>query len=383
MRSRARTASAAGAVVLALAAILAGCGSAHRVGDLDPLRAEIRARGLDPAAVVIPFELTPEMRQWLVDQKLEGPPEHRLEQLLQAILHHPSTEKLAYEAGYTATAEEAFTTGKANCLAFTHLFVAMARAADLDAYYLRVSDLERFVRDGDLVVVSAHVTAAFGQPSERRILDFTDRPLPSYHMVEEISDISAIALHYSNRGAELLRAGNVDAARRELEIGVRLDPELADGWVNLGVAQRRSGRFADAEASYRKALEADPTQSSAYQNLAALLNLTGRESEAKGLLELVDRATNRNPFSYLALGDLSLSEGRIAEAERYYRRALRLGPEQPEPHAALGRWALVAGKPREAKNWLRKATKLDPANDRVAELAKMIEGTPPPARVHS
>lgn len=337
------------------------------------IRDQIHERGLDPDQVELPYSLTPEMQQWVRERAdLGAGPEQRLEQLLEKLLLRDGIA-LRYESGHTGSAREVWETSRANCLAFTHLFVGMAREVDLPVYYLRVSDLQSFEKDGDLVIASEHITAAYGPPSQRRVLDFSDRPVTPYHVVQPISDLTAVALYYSNRGAERIREGRTAEALATLEIAVKLAPELSDAWVNYGVALRRSSRMSEAEAAYRRALELDAGQISAYQNLAALLEMQGRAAEAKDLLAVTDRGANRNPFSYLALGDLSMRQGRFEEAERFYRRALRLDPAQAEAPAALGICALSTGKTREARGWLKKAEKLDPDNARVSDLAQRLK----------
>jgi Flp pilus assembly protein TadD len=364
-------ARAFGATTLAaLSALSYGCGSSGVGVRLeDDLRTEIRQRIPDDGAVRIPFRLTPQMREWV---RTEVPrtknDEMQLYWLLQEVLSRKDPE-IRYVPGYTGTAEEVFASGEANCLAFTQLFIGMARELDLPVYFLRVSDLQSFEREGDLIVASVHITAAFGPAVSRRIIDFAERPVNTYRWVEPISDLTAVALYYSNRGAEELREGNNGAGRELLLTATRLDPELAEAWVNLGVAERRLGNLAGAEAAYRRALEVDSSTVTAYQNLAGLLRHRGRAAEAEELLALTDRSGNRNPFSYLALGDLALRQGRVDEAQRFFRRAVRLDPTMAESHAALGDCALRAGHRREAEKFLRKAEKLDPANRRVELLS--------------
>lgn len=364
-----------GLAIVACALGASGCATQGLgVSMQHKLQEQIRARGVDPSQVVIPFAATDEMRRWLVAEVPTATRrETQLTWLLQSLLNR-STAPLTYVPGHTGTAIEVFETGTANCLGFSQLFVALARELDLPVYLLRVSDLQSFERDGDLIVASAHITAAFGTPDRRRILDFAQRPVRAYRWVEEISDLTAVALYYSNRGAEYLRDGRTGEGLELLRIAVRLDPELAEAWINLGVAERRAGNLVAAETAYRRALEVDPSTVTAYQNLSALLRMVGREQEAEDLLALIDRSGNRNPFSYLALGDLSLRLGRLEEAGRFYRRAVKLDPTQAETEAALGHWALAVGKPREAQKHLRKAQQIDPKNSRVDDLAKRLQG---------
>lgn len=363
---------------LALAALALGaCASAAGPSSTrQRLAVQIRELGVDPDELIYPFEPTEEMRRWVREEVASvGTPAERLDRLLRGLL--TQDQPLTYDRGVTSTAAEVWETRKANCLSFTHLFVGLAREIGVPVYYLRVADLQSFEKDGDLVVASEHVTAAYGPPVARKVLDFSAREISPYHQTEAISDLRALALFYSNQGADRIRSGENRDALELLETAARLDPDLADAWLNLGVAQRRMGRLRDAETSYRRALEADPGVSSAYYNLSSLLERLGRVEEARTLLELVDRQRNRNPFSYLALGDLSLREGRIDEAGRYYRRAQRLHPDHAEPLAALGQWAFAAGRRDDAERYLRKARRLDPAEPRVGALDRTLH---PPTR---
>jgi len=368
----------AGALLLAGAAALAACASQGLgSGSVDRTRREIRERGLDPAAVVVPFETDDEMRRWARERvpRRGGRDEEQLQQLLLALLDRDGRE-LVYDRNHSATAKEVWREGVANCLSFTHLFVGLARDLGLPVYYLRVADSPHYEREGELVVASEHVVAAWGPPDRRMALDFSREPAGEYHKTMVISDLTAVALYYSNVGAGRIRAGRIDEALAVLDVATRIDPELADGWINRGVALRAAGHDGEAEAAFRRALEANPAMVSAYNNLASLLRQTGRDEEARRLLEVTDRRSNRDPFSYLALGDLALAEGRHEEAERFYRRALRLHPGRAEPMAALGRCALAAGDRRAAERWLRDAERADPDAPRAVELARQL--APPP-----
>jgi tetratricopeptide (TPR) repeat protein len=355
--------------------VLAGCSSAGPT-SVSGVARELRQRGIDPSSVVVPFELSDEMRAWVHGKVPDaGSPEQRLEQLLIAIVD-PSGLGLTYETGRTNTAREAFATRKANCLGFTSLFVGMARELGIPAFYLCVDDVERFERDGDLMVISGHVSAGFGMGGERiKILEFVNAPKVEYRHIRKLSDLTSISLYHSNHGAELLRAGRTDEALPWLRKAAEIDPELSDAWINLGVGKRRAGDLDGAEAAYRRALEINPEAASAYQNLAAVLDLRGRKKEAGELMSLASRASAQNPFSYLALGDLSLTQGRVDEARRFYRRAMWLNREDAEPYAALGLAALAGGDRAEAKKWLRKAAAKDQKNERVRRLeSRLAEG---------
>jgi Flp pilus assembly protein TadD len=360
-------------LLLGAALAAAGCGTLAPGAPVDAARL-LRSRGIDPETLVVPHQITDEMRTWVHAQVPDQTPlDQRLPRLLSALVD-PGGLRLQYEARHTATAAEAFASRKANCLAFTSLFVGLAREIGVPVVFLDVDDIEKFEKEGDLVVVSGHVSAGYNTGAEMKILDFSAAPAAQYRKVHAISDLTAVALFYSNRGAEALRGGSNDQAMDWLKKAVAIDPELGRSWINYGVALRRAGDLKGAEAAYRKALEVEPTAVSAYQNLAGLLRARGEDAEAGELLALSDRLGTRNPFIYLALGDLSLSHGRLEEARRFYRKSMHLDRGSAEPYAAMGLLALAAGDSHDAAHWLRKAVAIDQENQRVRQLASRLSG---------
>lgn len=363
---------AAGALVVFLG--VAGCVSSSGALSASQIERELRSRGLNPAEIVVPYQISDDMRQW-VHQVVpdQTPMDKRLEVLLNGLIDSDKL-KVQYEPRYTATAEEVFRTRRANCLAFTSLFVGLAREIGVSAFFLEVDDIEKFEKEGDLVVVSGHVSAGYGSGPEVKILDFSANAQPTYRRVRQIPDIRAIALFHSNRGGELLRTGRHQEALPWLTKAVAIDPELSSAWINYGVSLRRNGDLAGAEKAYRKALEVDPEAVSAYQNLAALLRHQGNVQEAEDLLALSSRLGSRNPFMYLALGDVSMAHGRLDEARRFYKRAIRLYRDSAEPYAAMGLVSLAGGDSVDAQRWLRKAVAIDQENQRVKLLLARLGG---------
>jgi tetratricopeptide (TPR) repeat protein len=330
--------------------------------------AAIRDRGLDPSQLQLPDHVTEEMRAWAASQVDPGStPLGQLRQLLEA-MGDPKKLGLVYAEGYTGTAEETFDSGKANCLSFTQLFVALTRDLGLSTFYMNIPEVQRFRRKGDLVVVSGHVTAGYGETLERHVLEFGVVSSENYGRARPISDLEALALFYLNRSGELLQEGDTDVSLEMSRTAIDLQPELADAWVNLGVALRRSGDVDGAEAAYLTAIDVDRDHLVAYHNLSLLYRRRGEKDAAGKLLKLLDRRDNRNPFVYLDLGDAAVEAGRLDEAGRFYRRAVRLGDELAEPRAALGLLAFRRGDVDKARRWLRRAQKLDPGEPRTQRL---------------
>jgi len=367
-----------GALLVLAAVTTAGCGSTLPIGQKPlefrqhRLENEVRTLGMDPQELIRPYELTPEMRQWVREVvPATGDPEIRLRTLLRALLD-PGDQQIEYKTGFTGTAAEAFDSKSANCLAFTHLFVSLAREVGLDAYFLDVAHAETYARNQSLTILSGHVTAGHGLVTNPVVLKYNVGPSVDYHYLLKIEDLRALAMFYSNRGAERLQEGEHLDALDWLRTAVSLDPELGQAWVNYGVVLRRLGELEAAEEAYRQALEVNPRTVSAYQNLATLLRLQGRDREAQELDAVAERRGSRNPYNYVNLGDLSLRSGELEEARRLYRKALNLDRDLPDPYAALGLLAHFQDRSVEARRWLAKARKRDPENSRVRLLERRL-----------
>ena len=336
------------------------------------LRPAVLDAGLDPDEILRPLALEEGARSWVRSKIPRGAPEVRqLEYLLEA-LQFGEGMSFKYRAGHTGTVQEVFDTGEYNCLSFSMLFVALAREVGLPAYYLKVDQLEDYEREGDLVVLSRHITAGYGFVKDRTVLEFDLGPEISYNLAYPISDLDALALYYSNRGAEMLREGKADQAIEQLEISVALAPKSAQAWINLGVAHRRLGDFGGAEAAYLRAIEIEKGRPAAFHNMVILLRLRGEDDAAGEVLARLAKRKNRNPFTFLALGDLSLDEGRVDDAGRFYRRALALAKFEAEPRAAMGQWALANGQRQKAASWLERARQADAESPRVLALEKIL-----------
>lgn len=359
-------------LVLAACFAFGACASTPNGVPETALETIIRQQGIAPEQVTIPFRLDAEMAQWAHEAvSSEENPSRRLELLATALLQREELN-LVYTWGFTGTARQVFDTGEANCLAFTNLFLAMARELDVPVFFLAV-ETETYRRAGDFVVISDHIAVGHGDGPEVEMFDFSPREGGELRQVRRISDLTALAMFHSNRGAEALQAGDLVEALDFSRMAVKLQPELASAWVNLGVARRRIGDADGAETAYRRALETDPLTYAAYQNLTSLLSFQGRHDEAQEFSRALRQAPSRNPFTYISLGDISLRSGRMAEARRFYRRAVHLDRNEAESYAALGQLALARGDRDTARRMLRKAKRIDRDNVRTVRLARSMQ----------
>ncbi len=351
------------AAALIPALLLAGCLTSQRsMMNLGPeeWKAQVALRGVDPASVPDPLLITPEMRE--VTRRLAGMGTD-LEKMtrLQEALFDQKRFPFAYDNRGTFTAAEAFFRREGNCLSFTNLFVAMARSLNITVTTALVLRARASEQDGDLIVVNTHVIAVMPYGEERVYFDFdrTRRDRPA--VVMPLDDMQVTALYLNNRGAEDLRSGHPETAITKFEKAVKLAPEIAAAWANLGVARRRMGDGPGAMKAYARALSIDPGNPTTLANLAAFYRSQGKVQEAREALVAAD-LSKASAHMLLVRGDLELSQGNTAEAVKLYRRARHAAPTLPAPLLGLARAELLRSRPAKAERYLKEALEIDPGS---------------------
>ncbi len=282
----------------------------------------------DGHELIIPFELNEELEAWATRLAAqEASPLRRLRHIARALLD-PRQVGLQEDLKETPTAIEAFRSRQANCVGFALLFVGLAREADIPAFFVMVDDLGQSRSQNGLKVTEGHLAAAYGSADRLRIFDFGGESDGTAYDVSAVTDLTAIALFYSNRGVEAMLDDRNDEAVEWLRWAVSLDPALASARINFGVALRRVGDLTGAELAYQEALRIDPSAGAAYRSLAALLRLRGRHDEARNLLADAARLEAGDALSYLSMARQSLETGDVSEARSLYRKALDLARQK-------------------------------------------------------
>ncbi|MBF0247253.1 MAG: tetratricopeptide repeat protein [Alphaproteobacteria bacterium] len=122
------------------------------------------------------------------------------------------------------------------------------------------------------------------------------------------------------------RAGRLDAAVKEYARVLRLTPDAADVYNNLGVALRSAGRPEAAVACYRRSLGLRQNAASVYTNLGNALRDIG---EIERAVEAHRRAVKHAPKSAKALFNAGLAfraAGHGKAALEHFTRAVQLEP---------------------------------------------------------
>lgn len=198
--------------------------------------------GIPPAA---PAAVDREMVSWAAARVPAHLPVERRLVLLHRALVEPGGLALE-DAERTGTAREAFVERRANCVAFAHLFLGLARRLGLPVYFVLARGIEKEGRWHDLRVLEGHMAVGYGPSTHSVVVDAGGVYGEIADRFEKIADPVAEAIFFSNRGVESLLDGGGPSAVFWLEQATSKAPELAPLWQNLGVARRRAGDFRGA-----------------------------------------------------------------------------------------------------------------------------------------
>lgn len=252
-----------------------------------------------------------------------------------------------YDAGLTLSANQTFKRKRGNCLSYTHLFIALAREAGLDARYELVKAPPLYSVSDGILEHQVHIRSRVMWPSEfgRSVVssfgplhgiartlaaprinleryisvDFNERDIKGYEGTI-VSDDFALSLHFANNAVEYWKRREESKAFRYMVEAIRLAPRYADHWVNLATFYTRRGLSNEALLINRYALSLNP------HHVIALAGVVqhaarGEMTRAKSRLQ---RLRNNNAHYQLALAQRSTANQDFSGALAYVDRSITL-----------------------------------------------------------
>jgi len=260
-------------------------------------------------------------------------------------------------AEVTRTAISTFHDRQGNCLSFTMLFVALARAADLRAAYQTVDVPPSWAHEG-AVVIASHINAVVRTGGRQEtVVDFNVRPYQRAHSSRRVDDTYALGLFYTNLGAEAMLRQEYAAAFMYLREAAATEADIAGLWVNLGVLYARHKKYEHAEAAYLRALEIERSEPSALANLALVYDALGEPQLAAEYRERVQGYREQNPYYHFASATRAYEQQQFAESLAALRKALRLKPDEQSFYALRGQVQTSLGRLRDAQHSFELARK--------------------------
>jgi hypothetical protein len=178
-------------------------------------------------------------------------------------------------------------------------------------------------------------------------------------------------LLHLNRGKDLVRRGEHDAARRELEDARQLRPRDPEVAANLSLALFHLGHFEDAERLTRELLAAHPDSAPLLFNLGLILWKAGRDEEAKAPLARVVELAPSHRKAHLTLGLVLQRLGESDRARDHFRAA---GAERTQGSVGDDTLARAARSARE-----RATPLVNPEGLETGEIVPVVQRTAPAA----
>ena len=356
---------------LLLLATLSGCitNSPKIIYTEDELVAILQKRMIDEnvSKTIVPFYITDEIKEYA--REVAGPyyyEKGKVNALVRAIIDRKKLD-VKYNEYKALNAIEVFVEGEANCIAYTNLFIGMARSVGLPVYYVDVTEVSKLKREGELVVNSGHICAGIEINGKITLIDFAEHPRIGYKFYKVIDDLEALANFINSQG--VLYSNQVDLSVEDLDsqidmklyrTAIRIKPTFAKAYNNLGIAYQRRRLYDLAIVQYKRAILLDSKLSAPYSNLGNVYYLKGDYNKAIENLKKALKLKKNNPYTHYAIGLVYYYKKDYPDAIKHFRRSAKLNREYAEPHNLLGMVYFQQGKYEEAILEAQKALQIDP-----------------------
>jgi tetratricopeptide (TPR) repeat protein len=140
---------------------------------------------------------------------------------------------------------------------------------------------------------------------------------------------------WNDYGIGLLLQGDIKAAEAAFLRVTEVDPEYADGWVNVARARITEGNLAGAEEMLQKALARDPNLAKTHFFLGTVKKGLGRYDEALSHLQRASALYPRDRVVLNQIGRTLFLTRRYEEAIGTFQRVLEVDPEDLQAHYNL------------------------------------------------
>ncbi|WP_292997383.1 transglutaminase domain-containing protein [Nevskia sp.] len=276
--------------------------------------------------------------------------------------HGDPGQILSYDVDASLSAEQAFRERRANCLSYTLLFVALARASGIPAQFNQVDIPPTWdLGDAQTLLLYRHINARVDLIAPLfQIIDVSGeeaRPDVAHWLID---DKAALAQYYNNRAVELrLQQRSTDALRYQLQ-ALRLLPDASYLWTNLASLYLLNDRLRAAGIAITQALSLDPDSLLSYNTAAQIHDALGNASLARFYRTRGKQLLDRNPYYHFQLALNAFDEHDDRTAYDHARRAVLLNQKDPRFFFLMAVLLERQGEQRLSAQALDVALKLTP-----------------------
>jgi tetratricopeptide (TPR) repeat protein len=246
--------------------------------------------------------------------------------ILAEALSDPDGLNMKYDAEATLGAEDAFRQRRANCLAFTMLYVALAREMGIPAVFNQVEIPPVWdIGDDTTSLLYTHVNARIERTSAHyQMVDVSGEEYSATYFQYPILDTAAEAQYYNNRAVELRLAKRNDESLQYQVRALQLAPDMAYLWTNLASLYLLEGNLRAARIAVTRALALDPSSRLGYDVAAQVYQRTGETRLAEYFRGRAQYFLEQNPYYHYQLALASWRDDDLPLAYDEVHRAILL-----------------------------------------------------------
>jgi len=319
-----------------------------------------------------PLDVTAEMVEYARRVAGSGKSEDKLEALQEHLFDH-ARFPFEYSKNETYTAIEAFERRQGNCVSFTMLFIALARAVGVDASPALLRSVEEKEQEGQLTIINKHVVAVHRQRNTVLIYDFAESREGTPAAMRVLEDNWITAMFLNNLGVQDLLEDRLERARERLEMAVAMAGDFAMVLNNLGVVYRRQGEHEKALNAYVLARNGWGASAGNIDNLRLVYQAQSGYEPGARLPAWEDLPADVTDAEMVRLGHAWMARGRTTRAMQMYDSAAELAPGSVQPVLAKARVELYRRRPKAAIRSLSEALSLESDHPDVEHLTAFLK----------
>ena len=153
--------------------------------------------------------------------------------------------------------------------------------------------------------------------------------------VEVCVEYPAEAVSHYNRGCDMLKSKQTNAARGEFELALQQSPTFVEALINMGNCLRSMSREADAVTYYIRAIHLEPDNPLAHFNYGLALYELNQFKEAVDELDHAARIEPGDHQTHYMLACYCATVRMPLKALRHAKTALLLRPLDPQCYSSL------------------------------------------------
>lgn len=184
-----------------------------------------------------------------------------------------------------------------------------------------------------------------------------------------------------NEGVAASAAGNFDEAIAKFNEALKTNPQCADCYYNIGVANAQKKDLDKAEEAYKKANEIKPS-AEAYNGLVNIYTSQRKFDEAQeagkqaASLSAATPGGSANPDALYNQGVILWNAGKIPEAKAQFEQVIAAKPDHAEAHYQLGMALVNEGNLKGARAEFDTYLKLAPSGPNAAQAKALAAQLP-------